>query len=80
MTAEAAAHAEEVARTAREIAAAAAKVAEEAGAKAAAALPAALLKKLLSSWEFLTFAVVLILSTVLASVAFSIFVSSGGLK
>jgi len=71
-TGEAAARAEEVARQAREAAAAAARAAEEAAAKAEAAIPASLVKKIISSWEFILFLVAVFLASVFAAVAISV--------
>ncbi len=50
----------------------AARVAAEAISKAEAAIPAAWIRKLLGSWEFIVFVTIAILSAVFASVALSI--------
>lgn len=61
------------ARRAGEQAASIAQIrAEEAATKAAAALPSDLVKKVLSSWNFLAFIVLVVLASVVGSVAISL--------
>ena len=58
---------------------AAGRAAEEAGLKAAEAMPRAMVKKLLGSWEFMLFLIIAMLAAIFGAVAISVGISSIGL-
>jgi len=78
VTEKAAVRAEEVAKKAGEAAAAAARAAEEAGAKAEAAIPAALVRKVIASWEFKLFMIIILLASIMGAVSISLGLSLWG--
>jgi hypothetical protein len=71
VTESAAARAEKVAREAE-------KAAEEAVSKAEAAVPAALVRKVLASWEFKMFLVIVLLASVMSAISISVALSVWG--